>query len=150
MRGILLLCDYAEELNGKLYIMGGGWSQYTPQAPTASMALAIKLVFPWTDAKRRHGITVKLVDSDGQAAVMQDGQPIAINGQLEVGGRPGLIEGTELDVPLVFRLEGLKLDVGRYIWEVLIDDEPVQSATATFEVLPSKWSHELTTPAGDS
>jgi len=26
VEAILLLCDYAEAVNGKLYIMGGGWT----------------------------------------------------------------------------------------------------------------------------
>jgi len=62
----MLLCDYAEELGGKLYIMGAGWSQLrTPYQPS-NMALAIKLSVPWTQANEPHNLAIRLVTEDGR------------------------------------------------------------------------------------
>jgi len=46
------LADAAQEVRGKLYILGGGWSVTGPDVPP--MALAIKLDVPWSDANASH------------------------------------------------------------------------------------------------
>ena len=60
MNGFMILCDYAEEIGGKLYVVGGGWSR-TARADTAGdFYLAGKLLVPWTDANRPHAPTRSL------------------------------------------------------------------------------------------
>jgi hypothetical protein len=129
VEGFLLLCDFAEEINGKLYIMGGGWSRFTIQQPEASMAIAAKLLVPWTDANRQHAILVRLVTEDGEPVPDADGQPVELSGKMEVGRPAGLPPGTDLDVPIVFRIERLAIEAGRFRWELLVNDELIQKAT---------------------
>jgi hypothetical protein len=133
VEGFLLLCDFAEEINSKLYIMGGGWSRLIMRQPETSMAIAAKLLVPWVDANRPHTILVRLVTNDGKPVPDADGQPVELSGRMEVGRPVGLTPGTDLDVPIVFRIERLAIEAGRFRWELLINDELVQKAT--FEVI---------------
>jgi hypothetical protein len=52
---------------------------------------------------------------------------------MEIGRPAGLAPGTDLDVPIVFRIERLAIEAGRFRWELLVNDERIQHAT--FEVI---------------
>ena len=56
----LLLCDYAEAINGKLYIMGGGWTICAPGP--RNMAVAIRVLVPWSDTNKQHNLALMLQD----------------------------------------------------------------------------------------
>lgn len=123
----MLLCDYAEELGGKLYIMGGGWSRlFTPNQP-GNMALAIKMLVPWNEANRPHNIGVRLVTQDQEPVQDVQGQDVQLIGQMEVGRPPGIRPGSRIDAALALRFQGLSLDIGVYKWEFLVDDNVLQS-----------------------
>jgi hypothetical protein len=133
LKGFMILCDYAEEIGGKLYVVGGGWNR-TARADTAGdFYLAGKLLVPWTDANRPHVLRVALKTADGQD-VMQGEQAVQIIGKLEVGRPPGLTEGTDLDLPLAIPIKNITLPEGRYRWEVAIDDEI--ATDVSFDVTP--------------
>ena len=128
----LLLCDAAESIGGKLYILGGGWSQiYTPNAPT-NMALAVKLSIPWDQANEPIKIMASLVTEDGNPVDLGMG-PLSAGGDIEVGRPPGLKRGTPLDAPLVLNFTGIALTPGGYVWQLEIDGEV--KARAPFRVL---------------
>ena len=133
MEGFLLLCDYAEEVGGKLYIMGGGWTRLTRVRPVVDFSVAAKLLVPWNEANRPHSLALKLMTGDGFAVKNSDGKDIALSGKIEVGRPPGLTEGTPLDFPLSFRFEDLPLDAGRYRWELVVDEALITSVS--FDVL---------------
>jgi hypothetical protein len=133
----ILLCDAAEAINGKLYVLGGGWSLTGP-APALS-ALAIKLDVPWTEANRKILVLIELVDADSQPFVVQDPlgepQPIKIGIEVEVGRPPGLLPGTPLDATLAFNVPPLPLSPGkRYTWRLSIDGETKEHWRAAFTV----------------
>jgi hypothetical protein len=65
MRVTMLLADAAQEVNGKLYVLGGGWSVTGPDLPP--MAIAIKLDVPWSAANVQHAFALELIDEDGRA-----------------------------------------------------------------------------------
>lgn len=121
----MLLCDAAQEANGKLFILGGGWSIMGP-AP-GPMAIAIKLEVPWAATNERHTFTVRLLDADGQPFVLEsDEGPLAIEmgGEFEVGRPPELPAGTPIDVPLAMNIGPLPLPPGRrWEWRLEIDGE---------------------------
>ncbi|MGH2358075.1 MAG: DUF6941 family protein [Actinomycetota bacterium] len=132
----MLLADAAQAAEGKLYILGGGWSLTGPQ-PTPG-AIAIKFEVPWAEANRVHVWELSVLDQDGQPVMVQtpEGErPIQIGGQFEVGRPPGLAQGTPLDLPLVISYGPLALPPGgRYVWRLSIDgrsDEDWQIAFAT-------------------
>jgi hypothetical protein len=126
-----LLCDYAEEINGKLYIMGGGWSRIVMNRP-ADITLAIKIAVPWDQTNVRHSIRAKLLTEDGQPVQIDD-NVVQLEGHLEVGRPPGLRRGTALDAPLALRFQGLNLSPGRYSWSFEIDGE--EQARLPFEAV---------------
>lgn len=130
----MLLCDYAEELGGKLYVMGGGWSRnYTPNQPS-NMSLAIKITVPWNEANQPYGLTVRLVDGNHEIVRNpSDGKEIGLEGKVEVGRPPGLKPGSNLDLALAVRFDGLILEPGTYVWELLIGNNVLESTV--FDVI---------------
>lgn len=127
MDGWLTLCDFAEVINGKLYIQGGGWSRRAVAAGPFSAALAGKLLVPWNDTNKRLGLRVSLVDSDGLPVMAADEQEVKVVGEFELGRPPGLAAGSELDFPLAFKFEGLTLEAGRYRWEFFVEENLVKA-----------------------
>ena len=89
MRVTMLLADAAQEVLGKLYILGGGWSVTGPDVPP--MALAIKLDVPWSDANASHEFELALVDPDGHAVRLADesegSREVRIAGVQKIGPR---------------------------------------------------------------
>jgi hypothetical protein len=132
IKAVTLLCDAAQQIGGKLYILGGGWSRLWTSGPV-SFALAIKLLVPWLLANDQLRLEIALLDEDARPVADQSGQAIRVDANLEVGRPPGVRKGTSLDVPLVVPLEGVPLDPGFYRWEVKVNQELVDAVT--FEVL---------------
>lgn len=64
-KGTLLLCDFAQEVGGKLYILGGGFSKSISWGQPLNMTLAIKFVLPWHAANTQLKLSVSLVTADG-------------------------------------------------------------------------------------
>jgi len=124
----LLLCDAADESNGKLYVLGGGWNTMVPDQPI-NMALALLIAVPWDQANRKFTVLATLMTADGQQVRMED-QDVAATGQLEVGRPVGMKPGSPLNVPFALRFNGIALPEGGYRWEVQIDGTLM--ATAPF------------------
>ena len=105
MKVTLMLADSAQAVEGKLYILGGGWSVTGPE-PTP-MAIAMKLEVPWDETNRRHAWRLELLDSDGGPVTLSsgaDGRAIEIGGEFEVGRPAGVKPGTPIDLPLAINL----------------------------------------------
>lgn len=117
-----LICDAAQVADGKLYILGGGWSYAWAQEPGAPtpMALAVQLAIPWGLANRRLEVEAKLVTEDSEQ-VTQDFGEVRVTGVIEAGRPPGARPGAPLVVPFVVQYAGLQLGYGGYVWEVAID-----------------------------
>lgn len=120
----MLLCDYAEAINGKLYIMGGGWT-ICPSGHR-NMAIAIRVLVPWSETNIRHKLSLMLQDDGGNVIELGDPpQKVLHEGSFEVGRPPGVPAGTELDFTAVMGFLGLPLESGKkYRWQLEIDDEP--------------------------
>jgi hypothetical protein len=127
----VLLCDYAQEVNGKLYVLGGGWSQLHASGP-ADMALAVKLALPWSLADRAIPLTAALLTEDGQQVHMGD-EPVQFSAEIRAARPPDLPPGTALDVALAVRFANLVLAPGGYRFELGVDG--AQLATVPFRVV---------------
>ena len=134
MDAMLLLCDYAEAINGKLYIMGGGWT-ICPPGPRF-MAVAVRVNVPWAQTNAKHQIALMLQDAEGnQLELGEPPLPVSRTGEFEVGRPPGIPQGTEMDFTAVFVFINLPLDPDAgYHWQLEIDGEP--SGYASFRTLP--------------
>jgi hypothetical protein len=122
----MLLADAAHSVGGKLYILGGGWTQLQASGPV-SMALALKLEIPWSMANERLELDASLETEDG-AAVGTDERPIQAGGEIEVGRPPGLKPGTPLVATLSLNFAGIHLEPGGYVWVLKIGPEIVERA----------------------
>lgn len=126
MEATLLLCDAAQAINGKLYILGGGWSITGPM-PVPS-AVALKIDVPWSEANRKIHAKVELVDADGSLVLVPDQfgneQPVQLEFDFEVGRPPGLAHGTPLDATVALNIPPLPLSPGsRFAWRLEVDGE---------------------------
>ena len=116
----MLLCDAAQAIGGKLYILGGGWSMLAKAQPRANMSLAIKLTVPWSRSNERIHVAAALITDEGEDVTQVGELPVRAEGELELGRPPGLRHGTPLDATLVMNFEGLDLELGGYVWELRI------------------------------
>ncbi|HEX4699067.1 MAG TPA: hypothetical protein VH857_06870 [Actinomycetes bacterium] len=133
MRVTMLLADSAQEVNGKLYVLGGGWSVTGPDVPP--MAIAIKLDVPWSGANAPHQFVLDLVDEDGHPVSAGDaGGGVRVEGSFEVGRPAGLRSGSDIDVAFVVNLPPLPITAGRYTWRLFIDGESGEDWVRPFQV----------------
>lgn len=138
MKVTMLLADAAEAVNGKLYILGGGWSITGPE-PTP-IAIALRVEVSWTDANIRHALRLALFDEDGQQVMVPTptgNKPLEILGNLEVGRPPGLKAGTPLDVAMAINIAPLPLRPdSRYVWRCYLNDETEEEWQYSFSTRP--------------
>jgi hypothetical protein len=132
-KGTLLLCDFAQEVGGKLYILGGGFSKSISWGQPVNMALAIKLVLPWHSANHKLKFEVALLTEDGNPVLNDAGQPMMVGANIETGRPPGLTPGSSLDAALALPMFGLQLAHGTYRWELKLEGQTLDSAS--FEVI---------------
>ena len=136
MKATILLADYAVVADGKLTVVGGGWSQTGPEPAPFGIALLIQV--PWDQANTVHSFSVELLDADGAAVVVESeeeaDQPVAFGGEFEVGRPPGIKPGTPLDFPVAVNSTPMPLEPGRYEWRLTIDGAARADWTLPFTV----------------
>jgi hypothetical protein len=132
----MLLCDSAQAVDGKLFVLGGGWNQILDVGTPVSMGLAIKVTVPWDRTNEPHRLIARLVDADGQEVrIGADDQLVKAEADFEVGRPPGLAPGTSLETVFAPTFMGLLLEPNAYVWELEIDGEVL--ARASFRVGPA-------------
>ncbi|MDA8379861.1 MAG: hypothetical protein M0020_03380 [Actinomycetota bacterium] len=139
MKVTMLLCDAAQVADGKLYILGGGWSIIGPvPAPTA---IAIKIDVPWHAAAEVHHWELFFTDADGQPVIVpgpNGPQAIEVRGEFRVGRNPAVPEGSPIDMPLAVNIGPLPLESGsRYTWRLSIDGETEAGWSLSFTTRPA-------------
>lgn len=136
MDATLLLADFAQVAEGKLYISGGGWNFVGPKVGPSALGVLVQV--PWNEANERHRWRLELLDEDGRAVTMPpDDRPLHIEGGFEVGRPPGHPQGTPLNVPLAMNIGPLPLAPGhRYVWVLYIDDATAEHWRVPFSVRP--------------
>lgn len=95
----LILADRAEAVNGKLYMMGGGWDAVGvpgPGQPTVFHA-ALAILVPWNATNVEHTCAIQVVDEDGSAL-------ISLSFTVVTGRPPGLPEGASQRVMVALPL----------------------------------------------
>lgn len=137
MRATMLLADWAEAINGKLYIQGGGWSRTAvPQGMPFTFSVAVKLDVEWTEANERQHLRISLLTQDGEPYLPDGAHPVVLETDIEVGRPPGLAHGTPLDVPFAFQFKDLPLSPGRYEVQIACNDVVLTSAAFDALALP--------------
>jgi hypothetical protein len=140
MKVTMLLADHAQAAEGKLNIIGAGWTLIGPDP--APFAIAILFEVPWDRANEQHGFRLELVDSDGEpvlVATPEGEEPLLIEGQFEVGRPPGVKRGTALPFPLALNLGPQPLvPGGRYEWRLTVDQESDEDWRLAFSTRPDE------------
>jgi hypothetical protein len=125
----LILADWAEVINGKIYVQGGGWTTinaYEPLPVTRSIAIAVSPRVEWSETNTPHTLEIRILREEGQAELAK------IDARFEVGRRAGLPMGSSQPHPLAVNLP-LKFEhAGEYEVRASIDGEEV--TTLSFRI----------------
>ena len=135
MRATMLLSDAAQAVQGKLYVIGGGW---TMTVPGASSAVAIQMLVPWDQTNTRHRWRLELLDADGGQVVLPSPageRPVELEGEFEVGRPAGVPRGADIGVAIAVNVGPLPLELGRYEWRLSIDGELDENWRLAFTVV---------------
>ncbi|MCU1490618.1 MAG: hypothetical protein JWM85_2023 [Acidimicrobiaceae bacterium] len=140
MRVTMLLCDAAQVADGKLYVLGGGWSLIGPD-PTPT-AIALKIDVEWSELDQAHHWELFLADEDGNPVIAEaiDGpQAIEVRGDFEVARPPAVPPGSPVDVALALNFGPLPLAPGhRYRWSMVIDGDANDDWSLAFSTRPAR------------
>ena len=135
----MLLADSAQVADGKLYILGGGWSVTGPD-PVPS-AVAVKVGVDAHEFNVEHHWELFLEDADGrlvQFETPEGMQSIEVRGDFSATDPVGVPLGTPVDVPIAVNFGPIPLNSGsRFTWRRVIDGENLPGATASFTTRPA-------------
>ena len=121
----VIIADRAEVVNGKLYMMGGGWDRLSVPDFTQpqSISVAIGILVPWNATNQTHSLAVRVET--------QDAEELAAMGLNFTTGRPPILGQAESQrVILAFQLAIRLPGPGTYVVKALINDR--ESKTAVF------------------
>jgi hypothetical protein len=140
IRATPLLCDAAQAVGGKLYILGGGWNIIGPDpAPTA---IAIYVEVSWDLTNVKHPWRLELLDADDQPVMVptpMGEQPLVLEGMLEVGRPVGVQPGIGLGIPLAINLGPIPLaPASRYVWRLTIAGHSEDKWRLPFSTRPAR------------
>ena len=139
MEVTMMLADSAQVAEGKLFILGGGWSITGPDP--APSAVAIKLEVGWHELGSEHHWELFLEDADGRSVLIETPEgpkALEIRGDFSVGTPEGLPEGVPVDLPMAINLGPVPLPPGaRYTWRFMIDGTPVPGGSGSFSTRPA-------------
>lgn len=119
----LLLCDSAQVYDGKLSLLGAGWSWIRSGTPYAVAAI---VDVPWDKTNSKLKGTFLLVNEDGRTVAPDGTNPMKVEVEFEVGRPVGLKPGSSQRVPLFIQVIPMDLSYaqpGRYSWRLEIDGE---------------------------
>jgi hypothetical protein len=139
MNVTMMLCDSAQAVNGKLYILGGGWNVIGPEPSPTGIAVLIRV--PWDEANRRHRLRLDLVTEDGQPVLVDGPQgkvPVLVNADFEVGRPAGSRPGRPLNVVLGINIGPLPLQANSHFeWRCYVDDDTRDDWRMEFSTRPA-------------
>ena len=133
MRAWMMLADAVQAVEGKLYILGGGWI-VSGRAP---FGIALLIEVPWTQANRGHRWQLSLETEDGQPVPFPESgsiEPVVVGGDFEVGRPAGVPPGSPFNVPVAINSGPMPLAPGRYTWRLVIDGETDEDWYLSFDV----------------
>ncbi len=135
----MLLCDSALVAEGKLFILGGGWSVTGPDP--APSALALKMAIPYNNDARFFHWEIFLEDADGKPVILNSAEglrPVEVMGDIELAENPEGANGIPVDVCLAVNVPPLPLDPDtRFVWRLTVNGEPQPGGTLAFATRPA-------------
>ena len=113
----VILADAAEVVNGKLYVMGGGWEHFYVASgfPVQhAFALGVAFAVPWNQTNQPHTIELVIQDDDGDDLAK-------IEGEIEQGRPPGIPPGQSQRVQIAIRFVVTLEKAGGYVVIARVD-----------------------------
>jgi hypothetical protein len=94
--GFLILTDYCEAINGKAYVIGGGWNMLRfSELPTEhSFGISFAIDVAWDETNEPHTLSLEIHDPDGEPL----GEDLAF--EFETGRPPGSVAGQDQRIVL--------------------------------------------------
>lgn len=125
----LILADAAQVVDGKLYLMGGGWTTLTVESLPVQhrCGVAASLDVPWGETNQKHNVEIEVATEDGQSLVK-------VAGQVEAGRPPGLPRGQSQRALLAFEMSMNLEHLGTYA--IITRVEGIESRRIHFNVMP--------------
>ncbi len=120
----LMLADWAETINGKLYIQGGGWDRkvVVPGQPT-EFTIVASIVIPWTATNQPHEFSIAIESEDGAPIVPP------LSGSATVGRPPHAQPGQDFRTQVAAKIGGVKLPaLGTYRVAMTLNGSVTKSA----------------------
>ena len=120
----LMLADWAETVNHKLYIQGGGWDRrvVSPSQPS-DFAIAASILIPWSLTNQQHEFAITIESEDGTAVAL----PLA--GGFTVGRPPNALPGQRFRAPFTARCSFGLPGVGTYRVVMSVNSTITKSVT---------------------
>ena len=121
----LMLADRAEVLNGKLYMMGGGYDRRTInniEAPV-NLTMVVGVLVPWNLTNQPHTIKLLMETEDGTTVGQE------VQGQLTVGRNAQAISGQLFRVMTVVNFATTLPSFGAYRITATLDTGETKSTT---------------------
>lgn len=121
----MMVADRAEAVNGKLYVLGGGWDRITiPQLPgNANFDVALGVMVGYIETNERHEFALTLEDDDNKVVLGP------VNGHVELGRPAGLRPGQAQRFIVAVRGPFPLPAAGTYHWVVSLDGRRAGSTT---------------------
>jgi hypothetical protein len=96
----LVLTDYAESVNGKLYTLGAGWNNLRfPELPQEwRFSVGFGIDVSWDETNRQHSLELVIQDPDG----VELGEPLTM--EIEAGRPPEAQAGQDQRIVLAFNV----------------------------------------------
>jgi hypothetical protein len=108
MKTTLLLGDFARVSDGKLDVLGAGWSVTGPDP--ASFGIGILFAVSWDETNTKHRFMLDLLDIDGNQVPTPTGEPLLhLENEFEVGRPAGMKPGTQQTGPFALNVAGIPL-----------------------------------------
>jgi len=120
-----ILAESAEALNGKVYLLGGGFDTINAKkVPIVypKMSFVLKIIFEAAEIGREHKLEIQIMDEDGKNI-------IGITGNLKIAGKsPEHPKGWKQSMVTVINLANLKFSkFGNYSINVVINNSVLKS-----------------------
>lgn len=127
MVDFLILADRAESVNGKLYMMGGGWDRLLVADFTQAQPISIGMgiMVPWNATNMGHTLVVRVESQDGTELAM-------LTLGFNAGRPPTLGQGESQKIVLAFQIGLLLPGPGAYVIRAFIDDHERSGRTVFY------------------
>ena len=126
----LILADWAEVINGKIYVQGGGWTTINAHEPlpvSRTIAIAVSPRVEWHETNVPHDLVIRILREEGQAELAR------IDARFEVGRSAGLPQGSSQPHPIAVNLPLTFERSGEYEVRASIDGEEVTTLAFRIE-----------------